>query len=198
MSGTKPMPEGLSPAADKYNSVRKMGNVRPHLAKALASGDGDAVYDALTGKQQAFVDAYLLDLNASNAARIAYDTDRPNVMASELMRNPGVRFAIDHLKSIRAEGSVVTSDYVLREVQKIIEDNKQGNGNVALRGLELLAKHLGMLKDRTEISGPDGEAIRYEQTKEEDATAFTSAIARLATRGGAGGVPIETDERKTG
>lgn len=194
----KPMPEGLSPAADKYNSVRKMGNVRPHLAKALATGDGDAVFDALTAKQQAFVEAYLLTMNASDAVRQVYATERPAVLASELMRNPGVRFAIDHLKSIRAEGSQVTSDYVLREVQRIIEMNKDGNGNVALRGLELLAKHLGMLKDRTEISGPDGEAIRYEQTKEEDATAFTSAIARLATRAGAGSLPLETDERKTG
>lgn len=194
----KPMPEGLSPAADKYNSVRKMGNVRPHLAKALASGDGDAVFDALTAKQQAFVEAYLLSMNASEAVRQVYATERPAVLASELMRNPGVRFAIDHLKAIRASGSQVTSDYVLREVQRIVEMNKDGNGNVALRGLELLAKHLGMLKDRTEISGPDGEAIRYEQTKEEDAAAFTSAIARLATRNGAGSVPEQTDERKTG
>ena len=181
----KPLKEVLptgNPVVDMYKS-RKMTNVRPHLLKALEAGDGPSVLDALTGKQKAFVEEYLIDLNATQAIlRAGYNTKNPKLDSYELMRNPGIRFAIDYLKSIRRENSDVTSDYVLTEIAKIVEKTKDGNPNAALRGLELLAKHLGMFIERKEVSGPNGEAIAYQQKIKEDVADFTTAITRLANR----------------
>lgn len=168
---------------------REMNPVRPHLQAALDKGDPELVMECLTGKQLAFVEEYLKDLNAAAAVRrVGYTTTNAKQIGSQLLSNPGVRFAIDYLKTKRAENSDVTSDYVLKEVFEIIEKTKTKNPNAALRGLELLAKHLGMLKDKVEMSGPDGAAIEYEQRVQQDSTDFASAIARLAKRQGADGV----------
>jgi phage terminase small subunit len=171
-------------------SVRqqRFEKMRPHVKEALEKGDLQGVLDGLTGKQLAFCEEYLVDLNARQAVLRVYKTKNPDEMSKQLMGNPAIKFAIDGLKTLRAEKSDVTSDYVLKEVMTIIENTKIGNPNAAMRGLELLAKHLGMLKDRTEISGPDGGAIAYEQKVKEDSASLESAIARLVTRGREGAV----------
>lgn len=180
---------------NRFHSGRRAGKtdgpVRPHLARAIESGDPNEVFDCLTGLQRAFVEEYLKDLNGTQAVlRAGYKTENPNRIAARLMKNPGIRFAVDALKAERSRKSDVTQDYVLKEIVSIVESCKNGeefNPNAALRGLELLAKHLGMLKERTEISGPDGDAIKYEKVRE-DADDFTRAIAGLAKRAGTRGV----------
>jgi phage terminase small subunit len=167
-------------------NTRATAPVREHVAKAIESGDPKAVFDCLTGKQQKFVEEYLECLNASLAVKKAgYKTDNPGKVAHDMMKNPGVRFAIDGLKAIRAKNSDITSDYVLKEINEIVKEARKENQlGHALRGLELLGKHLSMFVDRTEISGPDGEAIKYEEKIKNDVATFTSSIARLATRNG--------------
>ncbi len=194
---TKPLLEKLRGHEDntrvntnRFHSGRRAGRtdhpVRPHLAKAIASGDANEVFDCLTGLQKAFVEEYVKDLNGSKAViRAGYVTKNPNRISTKLLQNPGIRFAVDAIKAERAKNSDVTSDYVLKEVTTIIEKFKEANPNAALRGLELLAKHLGMLKERTEISGPDGGAIEYEQRVREDSADFLSQLSSLAKRRGA-------------
>lgn len=100
------------------------------------------------------------------------------------MENQAVRIAIDGLRAERSKGTDVTKDFVLRGIQRTLRlAEEKDNLTALLRGYELLAKHLGMFVDRTEISGPDGEAIRMEQKIKEDVADFTSSIARLARRG---------------
>lgn len=159
----------------------------------MGRNDLQGVLDGLTGKQLAFVENYLVDLSATEAVRKTYKTKNPEEMANQLMNNPGIRYAIDGLKAIRSKNSDVTSDYVLKEVMAIVEKNKEDNPNATMRALELLAKHLGMLKERTEISGPDGGAIAYEQKVQEDVTDFTSSIDRLIRRSGKGDLSLVPD-----
>ncbi len=165
--------------------------VRSRMGKALAAGDLQLVLDALTGKQRAFVEEYLKDLNGlQSVLRCGYETKNPKQIASDLLRNPGVRFAIDGLKAQRAANSDVTADWVLKKIVDTItrcEHEDEYNPNAILRGTELLAKHLGMFIERTEISGKDGEAIKYEKVKQ-DADDFASAIAGLAKRAGKSGL----------
>ena len=100
------------------------------------------------------------------------------------MENPAVRITIDGLRAERSKGTDVTKDFVLRGIQKTITlAEANGNLNALLRGYELLAKHLGMFIERTEISGPDGEAIELKKV-EEDVADFTRSIASIAKRGG--------------
>lgn len=154
--------------------------------KAIESGNPQKVIDSLTGKQLAFVEEYLVDLNASQAVlRAGYKTNNPRQMGSQLLENPGIRIAIDALKAERSKNSDVTKDKVLKGILKAIEMAEEAkNVGGMLRGQELLARHLGMFIERTEISGPDGDAIRMEQKLREDVADFTSTIASLAKRAG--------------
>lgn len=162
----------------------KRKKITKKAQEAVDSGDIQAVIDSLSAKQRAFCEEYLVDLNATQAViRAKYNTKYPNRIAFQLMENPAVRIAIDGLRAERSKSSDVTKDFVLRGIQKAIRQAEDANNhNAVLRGLELLARHLGMFIERTEISGPDGEAIKMEQKIKEDVESFTSTITRLAER----------------
>lgn len=157
--------------------------------KAIDSGNIQSIIDSLSETQKRFCEEFLIDLNGSKAvARAGYTTSHPGKLASQIMQNPAVRITIDALKVERAKGMAdVTKDYVLQGIQDAIDLAKEGkNLNALLRGYELLARHLGMFIERTEISGPDGEAIAIKKM-EEDIADFTSSIASLSKRSGTSG-----------
>ena len=152
---------------------------------AIDAGDPEACLDALTTKQQRFCEEYLKDLNASRAAlRAGYKTGNPNRVGHELMQKEGIKFALDGLMADRAEKVKVDANYVLNKIIKSLEraEGKE-NETAVLRASELLAKHLGMFVEKTEVSGPEAGAIELERRTREDIAAFTSSIARLSTRG---------------
>jgi len=187
------VPQGERSYAKELLNYKKTIKARPRgltpqLQKALRSGNIDDILAALTGKQRSFVEEYLVDLNGTAAVqRSAYSSDNPAQLASELLKTPSIRAAIDALKMDRAKHSDVTADYVLKKIVATIErcETKEDyNPNAILRGAELLAKHLGMFIERQEITGKDGEAIKYEKVRE-DADDFTRSIASLVERAGA-------------
>lgn len=143
----------------------------------------------LTPKMSRFVEEYLISSNASEAVLLAgYKTRNPNRMGSELLRHPLVKEAIDKAKDERRERVILSQDFVINKLIDIVQKTEDGNPTAALRGLELLGKHLGLYKERQEISGPDGEAIQMEQKVQENVQDFTRKLARLAASGGAGTV----------
>ena len=164
---------------------QKRKTISDKSKQAIDSGDIQSVIDSLSDFQRLFCEEYLVDLNATQAVvRAGSKSKYPNRIAFQMMENPAIRITIDALRAERSKSSDVTKDFVLRGIQKTIRlAEESGNHNATLRGLELLAKHLGMFVERTEISGPDGEAIRMEQKIKEDVESFTSSITRLASRG---------------
>jgi hypothetical protein len=76
----------------------------------------------------------------------------------------------------------------------IIEDTQADNPQACLRAIELAGKSIALWKERQEISGPDGEAIKHEQQVRENVADFTSRIASLAKRNGTSNV-LEFPER---
>lgn len=143
----------------------------------------------LSPKQEAFVKEYLISLNASDAVlKAGYTTRNKNRMGAELLRHPLIRKHIEIEMNKRRERMELTADYVLTKLISIVESTESGNPQAALRGLELLGKHLGMYKERQEISGPDGEAIKMEQKVREDVADFTNKLTRLVADRGAGEV----------
>lgn len=167
-------------------AARKRTTVSRKSIKAIESGNVQDVIESLSPRQKVFCEEYLVDMNATQAVlRAGYQTNNPKQMGFQLMENPAVRIAIDGLRAERAAYSSVTKDFVLRKIVKTLEKAEvDNNHNATLRAAELLARHLGMFIERTEISGPDGEAIRYEKAKE-DAADFISSISSLAKRNGA-------------
>lgn len=158
----------------------------------------------LTDKQAAFVEEYLVDLNATQAAiRAGYSARTANAKAGELMLLPHIVAAIEEAKRERSERTRITADYVLRQAVKLHErcmqeveplTNRRGepisdeegrpvyvfNAAGAAKALELIGKHIDVqaFNERTETTINGEMTIRHK----EDAERFASAISRLAAR----------------
>lgn len=150
-------------------------------------------------KQQLFVEAYFAsDYNATEACRKAgYNGNNLNRVATELLAKPNVAAAVGKLAEKKLSEVALTEQYIIKKLVSTLEKaERQENFTAVLRSLELAMKNLGMLRDRTEITGKDGEAIQYEEIQNE-ADAFQRRIASLAKRGRTGGdnvVPITGSE----
>lgn len=74
----------------------------------------------LTAKQQAFVNEYIVDLNATQAAiRAGYSQDTAQVIGSENLSKPLVSDAIQVALDLRSDRTRITADRVLVEVAKL-------------------------------------------------------------------------------
>lgn len=160
---------------------------------------------ALTKKQKLFIEEYLIDLNATQAAiRAGYSPETAKAIGCENLTKPDIRAHIDRAMAERSKRTGVNADRVVMELAKIAfinaadvinaddatlrddaapEDTaaiqsvkvktiptKDGDGiereiKMAdkIKALELLGKHLGMFKDRLEVSG-----LGTEKTKLDD------------------------------
>lgn len=158
----------------------------------------------MTPRQKRFVEEYLIDLNATQAAiRAGYSAHTAEQTASRLLRNVKVQEAIAAAQQARSQRTEITQDRVLREIaslsfadiRQLFDSNGRlrsvhelpddvasaiasvdsyeefaGSGDERRRigevrkiklwdkvsALTLLAKHLGMLTEKREISGPNG------------------------------------------
>lgn len=164
----------------------------------------------ITPKQQRFVDEYLIDLNATQAAiRAGYSAKTAEQQGPRLLGNVGVAAAISEGRARIAAKLEITQERVVAELAKIgfanmadymragpdgdpfldfskltrdqaaalaevtVEDFKDGRGEDArdVRRVKFkladkraalvdIGKHLGMFKDRVELSNPEGEEFR--------------------------------------
>lgn len=132
-------------------------------------------------RQIRFVEEYIKDLNATQAAiRAGYSKKTARSQGARLLTNVDILEAIQEAKEERSERTKIDQDYVLTNIQKVIErcmqvqqvDNcltQTEDGELAqafmfkeqgaLKGLELLGKHLGMFKDKIEHSGDPNNPI---------------------------------------
>lgn len=72
---------------------------------------------ALTDKQRRFVDEYLIDLNATQAAiRAGYSEKGATVRGAELLANRKVAVAVAEAKNSRSERTKINADWLLRRL----------------------------------------------------------------------------------
>lgn len=119
---------------------------------------------ALTPKQELFVQEYLVDLNGAAAYRRAgYSVKSENtatVNASRLLSNAKVQAAVKLAMDERAKRVAVTQDYVIRMLQDEAEFHGEGSSHAArIRAIELLGKHLGMFRDKSNDQDGGDEPI---------------------------------------
>lgn len=149
----------------------------------------------LSAKMLAFVDEYLVDLNASAAVlRAGYKSRNRNRMASELLRHPLIKAEIEKRTEKRRDDMELRADYLINKLINIIENDEIKTADT-LRAIELAGKSIALWKERQEISGPDGGAIETEQKVKQDVADFTSRLSRLAKRAGEDGV-VEFPKRE--
>ncbi len=135
----------------------------------------------LTPKQQRFVEEYLIDLNATQAAiRAGYSRNCAGQIGEENLKKPQIAAAVAEAKRKRSVATMIDAEWVLRQAVELhqrcmqeirpVRNPKTGkqvyddegnalftfNAAAANRALELVGKHVSVAafnKDRLEISG---------------------------------------------
>ena len=115
----------------------------------------------LTPKQARFIEEYLVDLNATQAAiRAGYSARTATVIGNENLTKPYIQAAIEIAQLARSERTQITVDKVLEDIELIKlnamqqeDDGKMINHAGALKACELQGKHLKMFVDKVEHSG---------------------------------------------
>jgi phage terminase small subunit len=143
----------------------------------------------LSPKQRCFVEEYLVDLNATQAAiRAGYSAKTAKQQASRLLTNVNVAAAVDKAKRERSEATEIDAEWVLQQAVKLYERVTQEvrpvlnpktrkqvydddgnavfsfNAAAANRALEIIGKHVEVaaFKDRIEVTNGRNLAERIQ------------------------------------
>ena len=133
----------------------------------------------LTNKQKRFADEYLIDLNGTQAAiRAGYSKHAAKEIGYENLTKPHIQIYLGERQQALEEERGVTIKLLIdglvdtyqRCRQKIavldVEGKETGvwrfDAPSAIRCLELLGKHLGMFKDKLELTGKDSKPIEID------------------------------------
>lgn len=157
---------------------------------------------SLTAKQQRFVEEYLIDLNATQAAiRAGYSADTAAEMGYENLRKPQIAEAVTAAKRERSERTQIDADYVLRQAVKLHERcmqevdpvlDRRGqqirddlgnplfefNASGAAKALELVGKHVAVQAFRDAV-----DVNMTTMTPEERRARIAELEAKRAQRG---------------
>ena len=123
----------------------------------------------LTAKQQMFIDEYLIDLNATQAAiRAGYSERTARSQGQRLLTNVDIHTRIEELKKTRADRLNLDAYWVLKRLMDISDRSMQQepvmifdyaeqqlvpsgeyqfDSTGANKSTELIGKHLGMFKE---------------------------------------------------
>ena len=137
----------------------------------------------LTAKQIRFVDEYLVDLNATQAAiRAGYSEKTAAATAARLLRNVNIQNEISRRQKDLQKRTEVSQDRVVKELariafadasvvcvtdfNKLTDDQRAAIQGVRptnfgweiklcdkIKALELLGRHIGMFTDKLEVKG---------------------------------------------
>ena len=123
---------------------------------------------SLTPKQERFVEEYLIDLNATQAAiRAGYSAKTASRSGPELLGKTCVSEAIQAQRAKLSERTMRTAADVMADIGRVrasamqtVIDPQSGaevmiSYKDAIKALELEGKHLGAFVDRVELTGKD-------------------------------------------
>lgn len=133
----------------------------------------------MTRKQQRFIEEYLIDLNASQAAlRAGYSERSAHAIGRENMRKPTIAAAIKAAMDELAARNAITADKVIAMLEDSrAKADKAGQNSAAIRAAELLGKHTGMFTDKVRITGKDDGPIEVELSAKEICRRMAFAFA---------------------
>jgi phage terminase small subunit len=107
----------------------------------------------LTPQQRMFIAEYLVDLNATKAAeRAGYSAKTAKSQGSRLLTNVDIAAEIEKAVSKREKRTALSADFVLDGIRETtIEARAAAEFAPALKGYELLGKHLKLFTEKREI-----------------------------------------------
>ena len=115
----------------------------------------------LTPKQQRFVEEYLIDLNATQAAiRAGYSEKTAKSIGQENLTKPDIAKAIQEAQESLSNKTQLTVDIVVQGLLKEAQDYAEGSTQSArVSAWAHLGKYLKMFTDKVEHTGKDGGSI---------------------------------------
>ena len=171
----------------------------------------EAIGADLTPRQQRFVEEYLVDLNATQAAiRAGYSPKTANEQGSRLLSYASVSAAVLAGQKAKLDTTGITAERTLKEISRLafqdpraywdadgnlkpitelnddeaaavasievlIKNAQAGDGKTdtvhklqtwdKTKNLELLARHLGLLKDIIKVEGADAFVLRLQSAR---------------------------------
>ncbi len=121
----------------------------------------------MTPKQQRFVEEYLIDLNATQAAiRAGYSARNADKIGPELLGKTRVAEAVKAAQQARTGRTEITQDEVIQGLKKEATLEGEGSSHSArVSAWAHLGKHLGIFTDNLNLGGSIG--IRHEDALKE-------------------------------
>ncbi len=121
---------------------------------------------ALTAKQERFIQEYLVDLNATAAAkRAGYSEKNAGKIGPELLGKTSISQAIQKAIEKRRLRTEVTQDYVIEKL-KTIADKRASDApdsdlkySSQIKAIELLGKHLGVFEGKDKKETGEGVTV---------------------------------------
>jgi phage terminase small subunit len=115
----------------------------------------------MTLKQQRFIDEYLIDLNATQAAiRAGYSAKTAGQIGDENLKKPQIARAVRAAMDERAARTALTADKVLADIERVrSKAEADGQLNTALRASELQGKHLKLFDRGAESQSKERDLI---------------------------------------
>lgn len=129
----------------------------------------------LTEQQDHFCHRFIVDLDFDASFLEVFKRKPTNSDRWSLLKNLRILDRIRELKNERAERLELTADYVLGNVNEVVQRCMQAvpvfdrtgeptgewrfDGSTALKGLELLGKHLGIWVEKYQVSDPVQEVL---------------------------------------
>lgn len=118
----------------------------------------------LSPKQRRFVEEYLVDLNATQAAtRAGYSAKTAKQQGQRLLTNADIQAAVSAGQNKRSQRTALTQDIVLAGLRKEAErEDESASHGARVSAWTALGKHLGLFPTKVEMAGPEGGPIVLE------------------------------------
>ena len=108
----------------------------------------------LTDKQQTFVEEYLVDLNATQAAiRAGYSEKTAKDIGCQNLAKLYIQDAISKAMDARSERTAITADNVLKEIASLAFKEDEIRDNDKLKALEMLGRNLVLFTNKLQHDG---------------------------------------------
>jgi phage terminase small subunit len=122
-----------------------------------------------TTKEDRFVREYMIDGNATRAAIAAgYSARSARVTAQNILKKPTILAAIEAGKKRITDKIELTAEKVLTDIARVASlAESSGEYSAALKGHELLGKHLKLFTEKHEVGGLGGGPVQFQITEKE-------------------------------
>lgn len=103
----------------------------------------------LTAKQQRFIEEYLVDCNATQAAiRAGYSKKTAKVIGAENLTKPDIATAVADALEEQAKRTRITADDVLRGLTEEARDKVNNPGSTRVTAWSWIGRHFAMFTER--------------------------------------------------